>query len=90
MDANKNGLNDEPTTAGLNGVVVELWNNATATLVTTTTTATLNTFPGYYKFEIANTGDYYVKFPLTNTTNGITVRDTTSATDNPKTFAKSL
>jgi PKD repeat protein len=81
-DLNNNGINDEPTSAGLNGVTVELWNATTNTLVSSTTTANNGGNPGYYNFVICNDGDYYVKFPVTNGVNGLTIQTPTAGTDN--------
>ncbi len=67
-DVNGDGYNNEPSSAGINGLTVELWDNNANTLVATATTANLNGNPGYYQFCVATSGDYYVKFPITNTT----------------------
>ncbi len=81
-DTNGDGLQNEPTSAGINGVTVELWNATTNTLVATTTTANNGGNPGYYNFIICNDGDYKVKFPTTVAGNGLTTQTTTASTDN--------
>lgn len=82
-DLNNNGTNDEPTTAGINGVIVELWDATTNTLVSSTTTANDGSSnPGYYSFTVCTSGDYKVKFPSTNSGNNLTTQTTTAATDN--------
>jgi 5-hydroxyisourate hydrolase-like protein (transthyretin family)/protocatechuate 3,4-dioxygenase beta subunit len=81
-DLNNNGTNDEPTTAGINGVTVELWNATTNTLVSSTTTANDGSSnPGYYNFTVCTSGDYKVKFPTTEGGNNLTTQTTTAATD---------
>ncbi len=82
-DTNSDGINNEPTTAGINGVTVELWNNGTNTLSGTTTTANDGSGnAGYYNFVICTSGNYYVKFPTTNGATVLTTATTTAATDN--------
>ncbi|MFY7886484.1 MAG: SdrD B-like domain-containing protein, partial [Dolichospermum sp.] len=81
-DLNNNGLNDEPTTAGINGVTVELWNATTNTLLASTATANNGGNPGYYNFNICTDGDYKVKFPTTVGGNSLTTQTSTASTDN--------
>ncbi|HNI44559.1 MAG TPA: SdrD B-like domain-containing protein, partial [Chitinophagales bacterium] len=84
-DTNSNGLQDEPTANGINGVTVELYQETSPgvfTLVQTTTTANdANGNPGYYLFIIGQSANYQVKFPTTNSTNILTQQTTTAATD---------
>ncbi len=82
-DTNGNGLNDEPTSAGINNITVQLWNNTTNTLIATTTTASNGGNPGYYQFCVTSNGNYYIKFPTVNGVGrGLTTQTTTAATDN--------
>lgn len=82
-DLNNNGTNDEVPSAGINGVTVELWNATTNTLVSSTTTANDGGGnPGYYNFTVCTSGDYKVKFPVTNGGKNLTTQTTTAATDN--------
>lgn len=82
-DLNSNGLNDELAGAGINGITVQLWNNTTSTLVSTTTTANdANGNPGYYNFVISTNGNYYVKFPTSNNGRVLTTQTVTAGTDN--------
>jgi hypothetical protein len=80
-DLNNNGLQDEAASAGINGVTVELWNATTNTLVSSTTTANNGGNPGYYEFKTCTADNYYVKFPTTNSGNGLTTQAVTAATD---------
>jgi YVTN family beta-propeller protein len=81
-DTNGNGLQDEPATNGINGVVVELWNATTNTIVSTTTTANDGSGnAGYYNFVVATSGDYYIKFPINSGNNVLTTQTTTASTD---------
>jgi hypothetical protein len=88
---NADGLNNEPASAGINGVTVELYSvgldltqgTTDDVLVGTTTTANSGLNPGYYKFIICNDGSYYVKFPLsTNPNDTLTVQTSTPGADN--------
>jgi SdrD B-like domain len=82
-DLDKNGLNNEPASAGINGLVVELWNNVTNTLVSSTTTANDGSGnPGYYSFDVLASGNYYVKFPTSANGRTLTTQTTTANTDN--------
>ncbi len=82
-DTNGNGLNDEPTSAGINNITVQLWNNTTNTLIAITTTASNGGNPGYYQFCVTSNGNYYIKFPTVNGVGrGLTTQTTTAATDN--------
>ncbi len=69
QDVNKNGIQDEPATAGINNVRVELWKDddglpgGTQTLfgVQLTMNDSLGN-PGYYKFPALPDGYYFAKF----------------------------
>ncbi|MFY7885950.1 MAG: SdrD B-like domain-containing protein, partial [Dolichospermum sp.] len=82
VDANQNGLQDEPVTSGVNGVTVELWDATSNTLVASTITANNGGNPGYYEFKTCTAGNYYVKFPTTYNSNPLTTQNPTAATDN--------
>ncbi|MCG9880212.1 MAG: PKD domain-containing protein [Bacteroidia bacterium] len=71
IDLNKNGLQDEPTNLGLNGVKVYLYGAGPDNQIgggddlLLDSTFTGNDFtgnPGYYKFVDLPSGNYYVKF----------------------------
>jgi PKD repeat protein len=71
-DDNNDGINNEPTTNGINGVTVELYkknsSNVYALFATTITADSLaatggTSNPGYYNFPNLLAGDYKVKFP---------------------------
>lgn len=91
-DINGNGTNDETSSAGINGVSVQLWTpgadniqgNTDDQLMSSTTTANDGSGnPGYYNFKICTSGNYYIKFPTTTTTsNTLTTQTVTAATDN--------
>ena len=70
IDSNRNGLQDEPASLGLNGVKVYLYSAGPGVTVGNGTlidsTVTGNDFsgnPGYYTFVNLASGNYYVKFP---------------------------
>ncbi|MFY7884990.1 MAG: SdrD B-like domain-containing protein, partial [Dolichospermum sp.] len=74
-DSNGDGLQNEPTSNGINGVKVDLYwakggspNMATDSLVSFTYTSSNAGNPGYYLFPVLNPGNYYVVFhkPLSN------------------------
>jgi hypothetical protein len=84
-DDNKDGLQNEPTGNGINGVTVELYKETTPgnfTLVGTTTTANDgNGNSGYYNFIVPTSGNYQVKFPTTVSGDALTTQSVTAATD---------
>lgn len=82
-DTNGDGIFNESTTNGLNGILVELWDATTHTLVSSTTTGTnsLTGNPGYYNFVICNDGNYQVKFPVTVGGNALTIQTPTPGVD---------
>lgn len=91
-DLNSNGLNDEPTTEGINGLSVQLWSAGVDGVIgggddvqvgaNTTTANDGSGNPGYYNFVVMFNGNYYVKFPTTNSGKVVTTQTTTAATDN--------
>ncbi|HNI43223.1 MAG TPA: SdrD B-like domain-containing protein [Chitinophagales bacterium] len=82
FDANSDGLNNEPTTAGINGVTIELWNADTNTMLESTITANDGSNnPGYYNFIITTSGNYYIHFPTTNNNHVLTAQNPTAAID---------
>ncbi|MEI6179162.1 MAG: SdrD B-like domain-containing protein, partial [Chloroflexales bacterium] len=64
LDQNQNGLQDEATSAGINGVTVRLHRASDSSVISTTVTADdLRGLPGYYVFEGLTPGEgYYVEF----------------------------
>ncbi|MFY7887152.1 MAG: SdrD B-like domain-containing protein, partial [Dolichospermum sp.] len=85
LDNNKDGLQNEPASNGINGVTVELYKETTPgnfTLVGTTTTANDGSGnPGYYNFNVYTSGNYKVKFPTTTSGNSLTTQTATAATN---------
>jgi uncharacterized repeat protein (TIGR01451 family) len=82
-DFNNNGINDEPVTAGINGIAVELWNATTSTLLLSTTTVNdESNHPGHYQFTVCANGNYKVKFPTSIGANGLTTQTSILDTDN--------
>jgi len=91
LDTNKNGLQDEPASLGLNGVKVYLYGAGNDGVigggddVLLDSTATANNWngnPGYYKFVEVPSGNYYLKFPKNYNANKISpVTITTDKTD---------
>jgi hypothetical protein len=88
LDENKNGMNDESSTAGINGVTVELWKETApasgiyAFEATTTTADDGGSNPGYFNFIVCESANYKVKFPTSNSSNNLTTQTSTAATDN--------
>ena len=67
VDSNRNGLQDEPATLGLNGVRVYLYQNNGSSFVKVDSSITANDWngnPGYYEFVNLQSGQYYVNFPI--------------------------
>jgi SdrD B-like domain len=83
-DTNADGQQNDGAGSGINGITVELWNNDTNTSAGTTQTANDGSGnAGYYNFVVTTSGNYYVKFPLTNATGQpLITPNTTAATDN--------
>lgn len=62
-DLNENGIQDEPPSAGLNGVTVSLFTSQDKQYGNSTvTTNDINGNPGYYLFNNLTPGSYYVMF----------------------------
>ncbi|MBL7771687.1 MAG: T9SS type A sorting domain-containing protein [Chitinophagaceae bacterium] len=85
LDNNLDGIQNEPTSNGINGVTVQLYKDdglGNFSLEGTTTTANApNGNPGYYAFQIYVPGNYKVKFPTLYTTYNLTGFDQTLNTD---------
>jgi hypothetical protein len=80
-DDDKDG-NQDAGELGINGVTVELWNNGTNSLISsTTTTNDINGNAGYYNFVVLLNDNYYVKFPTSYNGLILTTQTTTAATD---------
>ncbi len=78
-DINADGIQNESSADGINGVTVQLY-TSTGTLVTSTTTANdLNGSPGYYLFDGLANGSYYLKFVLP-TGNSFTTQSASGST----------
>lgn len=81
LDANTNGLQDEPNTSGINGLKVYLLNSIGTVIDSTLTVNDAFGKPGFYLFDSLRSGNYTVKFPVTAFGNNATVQTTTSQTD---------
>ena len=86
FDANADGLQNDGSSNGLNGVkVLLLKDDGTGNFVQIDDTLSANDAngnPGYYNFLIQSSGNYIVNFPTTNnTTDIITTRTVTAGTD---------
>ena len=67
IDSNRNGLQDEPASLGMNGVRVFLYENTGSGFVKVDSSITANDWsgnPGYYEFVNLQSGQYYVNFPI--------------------------
>ncbi len=85
-DQNNDGLQNEPTSNGVNNITVELYKkdgNGAFNLYTSTITADNAGNPGYYNFGICEDGVYKVKVPTVNpfTQTHLTAQDATANTD---------
>ena len=62
-DVNEDGSQNESTTDGMNGIVVNLYDNTNPSVIlaTTTTSNDVNGNPGYYLFDQIPTGDYFIE-----------------------------
>jgi hypothetical protein len=81
FDDNKNGLQDEPASNGINGEKVYLYkdNGSSYVLFDSTITANdINGNPGYYNFVIDQIGNYKVKFPTSVGTKILTTANGTA------------
>lgn len=86
-DTNKDGIQNEPAANGINGVTVNLLkDDGTGNFVVVATTTTADSVtggrPGYYNFQIAQSGNYKVQFPaILNGSDSLTTQTATAATD---------
>jgi protocatechuate 3,4-dioxygenase beta subunit len=89
-DDNGNGLQDEPTTNGINGLMVYLYSAGPDNTVGTSDDALIDSTltandgssnPGYYMFDSLMSGGYYVNFPLFASGRQITTQTATNQTD---------
>jgi hypothetical protein len=89
-DDNGNGLQDEPTTNGINGLTVYLYSAGPDNTVGTSDDALIDSTltandgssnPGYYMFDSLMSGGYYVNFPLFASGRQITTQTATNQTD---------
>ena len=81
-DTNGDGINNEASSAGINGITVELWNATTNTFIASTVTASNLGNSGYCNFNINMDGDYKIKFPTNYLGNSLTTQNTAAATVN--------
>jgi hypothetical protein len=90
-DLDNDGTNNEPASAGINGVDVQLWSTGADNVIgggddvqvgANTTTANNGTNDGAYNFIITTSGNYFVKFPTTTNDKVLTTQTTTAATNN--------
>lgn len=85
IDANRDGLQNEPSSNGVNGVKVYLYTETSPgnyTKTDSTTTANdINGNPGYYNFVILENGNYKVQFPTEVGSNGLTTQNGTAQTN---------
>ncbi len=86
-DQNNDGLQNEPTSNGVNGITVDLYKKdgmGAFNLYATTTTANSGSGnPGFYNFGICEDGVYKIKVPTVNpfTQTHLTTQDATAATN---------
>ncbi|MBK7041375.1 MAG: carboxypeptidase regulatory-like domain-containing protein [Bacteroidetes bacterium] len=73
-DLNLDGIQNEIASAGINDVTVQLWDAGLdmsantqddILLQTVLSSNDANNNPGYYHFDVCNSGNYFVKFPTT-------------------------
>ena len=79
VDTNKNGLQNESASNGINGLKIYLYRNMGSGMVLIDSTITANDGsgnPGYYNFIIDESADYQVQFPLNYQTKVLTSRNT--------------
>ena len=69
-DSNNDGVQNESSSNGVNGVTINLYNNINpwAILDTRVTANDFNGNPGYYLFDQLNAGDYFIEFVLPSST----------------------
>jgi hypothetical protein len=82
LDSNKNIFNDEPPSAGINGVKVYLKDAISGLIIDSTTTADNGGNPGYYLFDSLQKGTYIVVFPTSTSGNELKGQITNATTDN--------
>ncbi len=65
-DSNNDGIQNEPTSNGLNGVTVNLYDNSNPSVIyaTTVTSNDVSGNSGYYLFDQLNPGNYFLEFVL--------------------------
>jgi len=73
-DDNSDDLQNESSSSGVNGVVVNLYdnNNPTTVFATDVTSNDFNGNPGYYLFDLIPPGDYFLEFVLPTSTSFVT------------------
>ena len=84
VDDNKNGLQDEPTTNGINGKKIYLYREISSVYTVIDSTVTANDGsgnPGYYNFVIYDSGNYKVLFPTAVSTKVLTTQNTAAGTN---------
>ncbi len=84
-DVNGNGTQDDGSANGINGVKVYLYKDTLGAYVIKDSAITANDashHPGYYNFNIDQSGNYKVLFPTTNSTKVLTTQTVTPKTDN--------
>ncbi|MBX7241573.1 MAG: hypothetical protein K1X92_07480 [Bacteroidia bacterium] len=89
-DVNGNGLQDEGVSGGINGIAVHLWSAGTNgvmgggddyIIATTVTASNASGNPGYYNFIVETSGNYFVQFPTSTLSYGLTTQNAAAATD---------
>ncbi|MBX7240609.1 MAG: T9SS type A sorting domain-containing protein [Bacteroidia bacterium] len=83
FDSNRDNLQNEPASSGINGVSVELWSSSNSIVgdmedvfVDVTVSAdSIPGHPGYFRFAISATGSYYLKFPVSHLGDVLTGQD---------------
>ncbi len=81
-DDNSNGIQDEPSSRGVNGVIVTLYNDSGNVVSTAITANDLGGKPGYYKFTGLTPSSYSLKF--TNIPSGYNVSQKNATGDGSK------
>jgi SdrD B-like domain len=78
-DIDGNGLNNEPSSCGINGITVTLWKETSPgsgvyAKIQSTLSRTFHGNPGYYHFFVRKTAQYRVRFLLTNCGEELTIK----------------
>lgn len=82
FDSNANGLNDESSSSGINGIMVYLFNQSNPSLPIDSVLTSANAGnPGYYLFDSLMSGSYFVKFPSTYLNQQLSPQTITPQTD---------